>query len=66
MRLVWRAVVVLVVSVGVGWLAAWAVIAHAAVGGAPPPEVRLSSAMGALAAGGLAAVITGIALLRHR
>lgn len=66
MRLVWRAAVVLVVFAGVGWVVARAVIAHAVAGGAPLAEVRLSGAMAGLFAGGVAAVVAGIAMARQR
>jgi hypothetical protein len=66
MRVFWRAMVILVVFAGVGWLAARAVMAHAVAGGAPLAEMRLSSAMAGLFSGGAAAVVVGIALLWKR
>ncbi len=62
MRIAMRVLVLLIVFVGVGWLAARGVMDHAARRGAMQPEVRLSGAMAGLFAGGAATVIAGIAM----
>lgn len=70
MRLLWRAVLVLVVFAAVGWVTGRAVIAHvvrhSVANRAPLPEVRLSGALAGLSAGSAAALIVGIAMLRRR
>ncbi len=65
MRIALRALVLLVVFLGVGWLTARRVQAHA-VAGTPAAEVRLAAAMAGLFAGGAAVVVVGIALLWKR
>jgi hypothetical protein len=65
MWVVWRVVVVVAVFVGVGWLTARGVMHHAGLG-TPAAQVRLSSAMAGLFAGGAAAVIVGIAMVWRR
>jgi hypothetical protein len=62
MRVVWRAALVLAVFVFVGLLAEHGVMAHAGSAGNAEAEVRLSAIMAGLFAGGLAAVIAGIAV----
>jgi hypothetical protein len=57
MRLAWRTAVALAVFVAVGWVAARAVMAHAAKLAEPLAEVRLSGEAAGLFAGGLAAVV---------
>lgn len=67
MRVAWRAAVVLAVFVGVGLAASHVVMLHElAKPGAPFAEVRLVSWMAGLFAGGLAAVLVGIAVLLKR
>ena len=66
MRVALRALVLLLVFAGVGWLAARSVMAHAANRGAMGPEVRLAGAMAGLFAGGAAALIVGIAMVLLR
>jgi hypothetical protein len=66
MQYVWKASVVVVVFVGVGWLTARTVIAHSAPGGMYALQVRLGSAMAGLFAGGIAATLVLIALLWKR
>jgi len=67
MRVAWRVAVVLAVFVGVGFAASHVVMVHeVAKPGAPPAEVRLVSWMAGLFAGGLAAVLVGIAVLMKR
>jgi hypothetical protein len=67
MRVVWRAAVVLAVFVIVGYAASHVVMAHElAKQNAPVAEVRLVSWMAGLFAGGLAAVLVGIAVLVKR
>ena len=67
MRVAWRAAVVLAVFVLVGWWASHVVMVHElAKQGAPFAEVRLVSWMAGLFAGGLAAVLVGIALIVRR
>jgi hypothetical protein len=61
-----RALVLLLVFAGVGWLTARGVMAHVASGGAMQPEVRLAGAMAGLFAGGAATVIVGIAMVWPR
>jgi hypothetical protein len=65
MRVAWRVLLVVTVFVGVGWGTARAVRRHAAVG-TPAAQVRLSSAMAGLFAGGAAGVVVGIALVWRR
>ena len=52
MRVALRAMVLVGVFAGVGWLTARAVMDHVASRGAMQPEVRLSGAMAGLFAGG--------------
>lgn len=66
MRVVWRAVLVLVVFIGVGVLSGYGVMAHVQAAGAAAPEVRLSAAMAGLCAGSLAALVAIIAVVRMR
>jgi hypothetical protein len=66
MGIAWRAAVVLAVFAVVGWLASHAVMAHELRSGVGGAEVRLSSWMAGLFAGGGAATIAGIALLTLR
>ena len=66
MQLAGRAAIVLAVFLGVGLLAARAVVEHATGGATPLAEVRLTAAMAGLFAGGAAAVLTIIALVRRR
>ena len=63
MRIAVRAVLLVVVFAGVGWLTARGVMRHVASGGAMQPEVRLAGAMAGLFAGGAATVIAGIAMV---
>jgi hypothetical protein len=63
MRVVWRALVVLVVFLGVGLLVGYGVMGHVRAAGAAEPEVRLSAAAAGLFVGGLSAVIALIAVL---
>jgi hypothetical protein len=58
-----RVVILLFVAVGAGWLAAMAVMHHAANAGAMEPEVRLAGEMAALFAGGAMALVAGIAMV---
>jgi hypothetical protein len=64
MRLALRVLVLLLVFAGVAWLAAHMAIARAVAGTPLQLQVRLAAAMAALFAGGAAAVLVGIALLR--
>ncbi len=67
MRVLWRVAVVLAVFIGFALAASHAVMVHElAKQGAPFAEVRLVSWMAGLFAGGLAAVLAGIALLLRR
>ena len=66
MRIALRALILVVVFVGVGWLTASGVMRHVASGGAMQPEVRLAGAMAGLFAGGAATVIVGIAMVWRR
>ena len=66
MRVALRALVLMAVFVGVGWMTARAVMNHVASAGAMQPEVRLSGAMAGLFAGGAAVVLVGIAMARRR
>jgi hypothetical protein len=66
MRMVWRAAVVVAVFIGVGWVVARSVIVHEGMHGAPLAEVRLSGEAAGLFAGGLAAVVVGIAMVWRR
>jgi purine-cytosine permease-like protein len=63
MRLALRVLLLLVVFAGVGWFAAHVVVSHAAAN-TPESQVRLSAATAGLFAGGAAAVLVGIAMLR--
>jgi Zn-dependent protease len=65
MRTALRVLVLLLVFGGVAWLAAWEVAAHAAAG-TPEAQVRLAAAMAGLFAGGAAAVVVGVVMLRRR
>jgi hypothetical protein len=66
MRVVVRALVLVAVFAGVGWLTARAVMDHVASRGAMQPEVRLSGAMAGLFAGGAATLVVGIAMVWSR
>ena len=67
MGLVWRAAVVLAVFAVVGYAASHVVMVHElARPNAPFAEVRLVSWMAGLFAGGLAAVLVGIAVVWKR
>jgi hypothetical protein len=63
MRIVWRALVVVAVFVGVGLTTANAVVKHAVNAGNAESQVRLAGAMAGLFAGGAAAVLVGIAMM---
>jgi hypothetical protein len=63
MRVAVRALVLVGLFAGVGWLTARAVMAHVASAGAMQPEVRLSGAMAGLFAGGAATLMVGIAMV---
>lgn len=63
MRLAWRLAVAGAVFVGVGFLTAKAVLAHAVAGGAMAAQVKLGAWMAGLFAGGIAGVLVGLALL---
>jgi hypothetical protein len=63
MRIALRALVLVGVFAGVGWLTAREVMDHVASAGAMQPEVRLSGAMAGLFAGGAAALVVGIAMV---
>ena len=62
MAFAWRAAVVLLVFAGVGVATAKIVITHAVNAGAAQSQVYLAGAMAGLFAGGLAALLAGIAL----
>jgi hypothetical protein len=66
MRVALRALVLVAVFAGVGWMTARAVMNHVASRGAMQPEVRLSGAMAGLFAGGAATLIVGIAMAWSR
>ena len=66
MQIALRTMVLLVVFVGVGWLAARGVMGHVTSRGAMQPEVRLAGAMAGLFAGGAATLIVGIAMVWSR
>jgi hypothetical protein len=66
MRVVWRAALVLVVFVGVGLLVSHGVMLHVRAERTPAADVRPAAWMAGLFAGGLAAVVTGIAVLLKR
>jgi hypothetical protein len=66
MRVAVRALVLVAVFAGVGWLTARAVMNHVASRGAMQPEVRLSGAMAGLFAGGAVTLIVGIAMAWSR
>jgi len=66
MRVALRALVLMAVFVGVGWMTARAVMNHVASAGAMQPEVRLSGAMAGLFAGGAVTLIVGIAMVWSR
>ena len=62
MAFVWRAALVLLIFAGVGLATAKIVITHAVNAGAAQSQVYLAGAMAGLFAGGLAALLAGIAL----
>ena len=66
MRVALRALVLVVVFAGVGWMTARAVMNHVASAGAMQPEVRLAGAMAGLFAGGAVTLIVGIAMVWTR
>jgi hypothetical protein len=66
MRVALRALVLVAVFVGVGWVTARAVMNHVASAGAMQPEVRLAGAMAGLFAGGAVTLIVGIAMVWTR
>jgi len=66
MRVALRALVLVAVFVGVGWMTARAVMNHVERKGAMQPEVRLSGAMAGLFAGGAVTLIVGIAMAWSR
>ena len=66
MRVAIRALVLVAVFVGVGWVTARAVMNHVASAGAMQPEVRLAGAMAGLFAGGAVTLIVGIAMVWTR
>ena len=66
MRVALRALVLVVVFAGVGWMTARAVMNHVASAGAMQPEVRLAGAMAGLFAGGAVTLIVGIAMVWSR
>ncbi len=67
MGVVWRAALVLAVFVVVGYAASHVVMVHELANqSAPFAEVRLVSWMAGLFAGGLAAVLVGIAVVMKR
>jgi hypothetical protein len=66
MRVLMRALVLVAVFAGVGWMTARAVMNHVASSGAMQPEVRLSGAMAGLFAGGAVTLIVGIAMAWSR
>jgi hypothetical protein len=66
MRVALRALVLVAVFAGVGWLTARAVMNHVESKGAMQPEVRLSGAMAGLFAGGAVTLIVGIAMVWSR
>lgn len=63
MRIVWRALLVLLTFVGVGYGVMHLLIARGVARGAPEYSVRMGGALGGLFSGGAAAVLVGIALL---
>jgi hypothetical protein len=66
MRVAVRALILVAVFAGVGWLTARAVMNHVESKGAMQPEVRLSGAMAGLFAGGGVTLIVGIAMVWSR
>ena len=62
MAFAWRAATVLLIFAVVGLATAKAVITHAVNAGAAQSQVYLAGAMAGLFAGGLAALLAGIAL----
>ena len=66
MRVALRALVLVAVFAGVGWVTARAVMNHVASAGAMQPEVRLAGAMAGLFAGGAVTLIVGIAMVWTR
>jgi type IV secretory pathway VirB2 component (pilin) len=65
MRILWRAALVLAVYILVGLVAAHAVTAHAQAVNSSPAQARLVSWMAGLFAGGIAALITLIAVWKR-
>jgi len=63
MRFAWRAVLLVLVFVGVGLATADGVVTHAVNAGSAESQVRLAGAMAGLFAGGAAAVVVGIAMV---
>ena len=61
--MVWQALAVVAVFVGVGLATAHAVVKHAVNAGTAESQVRLAGAMAGLFAGGAAAVLVGIAIV---
>jgi len=66
MRVAVRALVLVIVFGGVGWVTARGVMDHVASRGAMQPEVRLAGAMAGLFAGGAVTLIAGIAMVSFR
>lgn len=66
MRLVWSALLVAAVFVGVGMVVDRTVLAHAGDRGTPQAQVRLAAAMAGLFAGGAVASATALALAFKR
>jgi hypothetical protein len=66
MRLVWRAVMVVAIFVAVGLLTTHVVMAGVHPGSEAEAEVRLTAWMAGLFAGGAAALLAGLAVLRRR
>ena len=62
MRIALRALALVFVFAGVGWLTARGVMRHVADRGTMQPEVRLAGAMAGLFAGGAATVISVIVM----
>lgn len=66
MRIAVRALIVLAVFVGVGVLTAHLVLAHHANAGAYEPQVKLGADMAGLFAGGIAALVAIVVVVRVR
>jgi hypothetical protein len=66
MRVALRALVLVAVFAGVGWMTARVVMNHVESKGAMQPEVRLSGAMAGLFAGGAVTLVVGIAMMWSR